>query len=188
MLTMLMGMAFAAAPYQNLDLDGIQVAEDKATLVFMRPKPVGFAVKVAVIDHTTRRSIAEIRARSWVSAQVDPGEHLLTAWGEGMLTMKGTFEAGKVYYIHAPMKAGAWTGRQHLEPLSPGDKEWKSIPKWMKKKGWQVHEGNAQAFSDERRVDLEVALEKGLKNWSEYSEEKRAERTMNPEDGVEAPL
>ena len=166
----------------------IKTHADQATLVFVRPSSLGYAIKPSILDETGR-ILGESRASGWFTATIDPGEHTLYSWGEGTPTMKIDVKPGKIYYIEVSMVMGAWSGRARLIGLGKGRENWRDLPKWMrKKKPWSVDDDAAKAYADSRRYDIEVVIDKGNAVWSTYAPDVQKRRSLGPKDGLSQPV
>ena len=116
-------------------------ADGKALIVFMRPSGIGFAIQSSVfeVEENKPKLVGIVTAKSKVSYQVEPGEHLFMVVGESADFMSAELVADRTYYALVTPRLGVWKARFSLKPVhaeeldSPKFNEWVSGCKWVEK-------------------------------------------------------
>jgi len=100
--------------------------------------------------------------------------------------MSGNFKAGKTYFVRIGVHIGMWAPRFQLVPLKPNTEMWAKKDDFLGQcEYYEVdREAGQKNLVDPRAADAKDVVVKGLKKYEEYSAEEKAERTINPEDGI----
>jgi len=110
-----------AATNPLITLDGVVVNDERATVVFFRPKaPAGFLMSFDLIANGIL--IGELKNGSTVSRQLMPGEYKLHSKNGGAVidritTMK--LEPGQIYFVKVYLVSGAWVNSVYFQPVAP---------------------------------------------------------------------
>jgi len=114
-------------PNRGLDLDAPE--PDKALVVFLRPvKMAGYVSSVVFDDQDL---VAVLMDYTYAAYQATPGNHRFMVVSEAADFMDADLEAGKVYFALVKVRMGVWRGRFSLMPLTPHDKEWQHLRRWL---------------------------------------------------------
>jgi hypothetical protein len=116
-------------------------AEGKSLVIFMRPSGIGFAIQSSVfeVEEDKPKLVGIVTAKSKVSYQVEPGEHLFMVVGESADYMSAELAADKTYYALVTPRLGVWKARFSLKPVhgeelnSSKFNGWVSGCKWVEK-------------------------------------------------------
>ena len=76
----------------------ITTAADRASVVFVRPSGMGFAMKFAILDQRGNW-LGDAVAKGHFAVSLPPGEYLFVGWAENTAALKATLSGGKVYYV-----------------------------------------------------------------------------------------
>jgi hypothetical protein len=118
-------------------------------------------------------------------AELEPGEHLFIVWTtEAVEALKATVAPGKTYFVEVTAKMGAFVARASLWAVTPRSDSWKERKSWEKLPLLEPDAKKGQAYLDSLRGDLQDAVKRGIKTYEDYSEEEKADATLNPEDGI----
>jgi len=114
-------------PDRGLDLEAPQ--PDKALVVFMRPKKIAGYVSSVIFDD--QALVAVLMDYTYAAYQTTPGKHRFMVVSEAADFMDADLEAGKVYFGLVNVRMGVWRGRFSLVPVTPHDKDWQHVRKWL---------------------------------------------------------
>ncbi len=109
-----------ASSFQEVDV------EEPATIIVMRPNPLGTAVRNRVYHNG--KLIGFTGVRSYLIWEVEPGLHSVGSSGENYDFVEVGIEAGKTYYFKQAQRPGLWKPRIELVALSE-DQAMKTINK-----------------------------------------------------------
>ncbi len=110
-----------AATNPRITLDGVVVNDERATVVFFRPKaPAGFLMSFDLIANGML--IGELKNGSTVSRQLMPGEYKLHSRNAGAVidritTMK--LEAGQIYFVKVYLVSGFFASSVYFQAVAP---------------------------------------------------------------------
>lgn len=106
--------------------EAIAPGPDYAVVNFLRPSSYGGAIKFGIWDRDT--IIGVLTPKRYIQYKASPGEHIFMARAENWSVVKATVEAGRIYYILAEPRMGAWKARVAMTVLQPDDRR---VDKWM---------------------------------------------------------
>lgn len=160
---------------------------EHATVVFVRPS--GGLRSYPVMDHVGR-FVAELEPESYVAVQLPPGDYTFIAWSEATPALKASIDAGRVYYVWMDVIPGAWSPHARLFAVGRGRNSWRSLRSWLERcDRIEPLPGAAEQFAYERaRQEIDEVVAKGLRNFREYDDEERRNRTLVFRDGVPEPV
>lgn len=164
----------------------IAATPNKATIVFMRPSSMAFAIQAPVIDITGAENVLVgiVSSKTKVAYKVDAGEHLFAVGGESADMMKATVEAGKIYYVVVGPRMGMWKARFVLDPIRKNEvKENAKLAEWLKDCTLMEMADSAQEWLKENTKSLNKKREKCLKAWGKAGEKEKSDGTLAVEDG-----
>ena len=177
-----------ASKYMKKVEGGAEIAAsaDKATIVFMRPSSMAFAIQAPVIDisGTENVLVGIVSSKTKVAYRVDAGEHLFAVGGESADMMKASVEAGKIYYVVVGPRMGVWKARFVLDPIRKNEvKENAKLAEWLKDCTPMEMADSAQEWLKDNSKSLNKKREKCLKAWEKAGEKERFDGTLAAEDG-----
>ncbi|WP_207459734.1 hypothetical protein [Azospirillum sp. SYSU D00513] len=146
-------------------------AENKATLVIMRPSMAEAAIQSSVFDITTGQSefIGIVSAGRKLAYEAPAGKRRLMVIGESADFLDADFTAGHTYFARVSPRLGTWKSRFALEPVpasSPNLKDDLRTTAWVE----NTPASHDWARTHMRSVDAKKA--KYLPGWQAGSERK----------------
>jgi hypothetical protein len=164
-------------------LQAIAVATDRATVVFIRPSGLGFAINFAILDQQGHW-VGDAVSESHFAALLPPGEYMFVAWAENTAALKATLGAGRVYYVQVDPAMGAFSARVFLEALTPRSDDWKKVSGWLKGTNRLEPLPTGAAYIEGRHIDAMKRVTSANENWVGYTAEEKQRRTLLVEDGI----
>lgn len=158
-------------------------AQDKATVVFIRPSGYGGRMKTVLLDEHGR-FLGEDWGETYFSVQVPAGDHVFLSWAENTAALHASVAPGKTYYVEVAPKMGAFSARIQLIALTPHSENWPKLKEWISESKQIIpNEAAGQAYLTKRADDVKERLGRANEIWGEYKPEELAERTIKAEDG-----
>jgi len=159
-------------------------ADGKSMIVFMRPSSLGFAIQSSVFEIAEENlSLAGIvAAKTKVSYELEPGEHLFMVVGESADFMSAELEPNKIYYALVAPRMGVWKARFSLKPIHSADLSSAQFSEWFQGCEWVQ---KSPASEDWMRSNLSSIQSKREKYYSNWMEKDLADRPkLLPQDGI----
>jgi len=133
---------------------------DKSVIYFVRPSSAGFAVNFSYFDST--KLIGVFNGPKYIRYECEPGRHLFWARSENRDFVEAEVEAGKIYFLEAIVKMGAFKAAVELSPVSPGDK--KRMDKIFK----LINKKPSEPFSDAKEsLRFKDVVDRGMEKYTE---------------------
>lgn len=145
----------------------------KAMLVFVRPASSGHRRPPSIwVD---RSFVGSALPHSFLTAEIDPGEHLVILDHAKLDFVRTRVAAGKTYYVAV---AARWKGFW-LDPLHPSHGKWPNLDAWLSatRRAETNALGAEWSSRDPRRT--EKMKRRGLAAW-----EQKGEPDIEPNDGI----
>jgi hypothetical protein len=181
-----MGCAGSSRYMREVDAPApLNVQADKATVVFLRPSGLGFAINFAILDQEGNW-IGDAVAKSHFTVALASGEYMFVGWAENTAAMKATLVAGRIYYVEVTPLMGLASARVELNALTPRAEDWKSVPQWMRETKALEPLPTGAAYIKGRNADALHRIASATENWSGYSPVDRDKHTLRADDGVAA--
>lgn len=98
---------------QSQDYKNLEPPEDKSLVYVYRPSVAGGVIPMPVLYDNNLIGIT--KAKDFVYAFLEPGEHYITSEAESSATIQIKTEAGKTYYVRQKVKMGIWVASTDLE-------------------------------------------------------------------------
>jgi hypothetical protein len=140
---------------------------DQATIVFLRPSTLGFAVQSSVFDVTDNTPIfvGIVSSKKKIALSTTPGQHRFMVISEAADFMDAELAAGKTYYALVAPRFGMMKARFSLRPMpadspdlagyledtswvdnTPASQQWAkgSLPSILEKKAQYIGEWEAK--------------------------------------------
>jgi hypothetical protein len=153
-------------PISRLSAQDIAPAPtDKAVVYFLRPSSTGFAINFSYFDST--RLIGRFNGPKYIRYECAPGRHLFWARSENRDFVEAEVEAGKIYFLEAIVRMGAFKAAVALEPVDLKDS--KKMTKLMK---LMVKRPSEKFTAAELQADEENQREVITRGMEKYAEEK----------------
>jgi hypothetical protein len=172
-------MAEAPQPVQPL-----APSQNAATVVFMRPSGLGFAINFTIVDQSGR-FVGEAVAESHFAVTVPPGEYLFIADAENTDVVHANLAPGLIYYINVAAQMGALSAGVNMDPVKPTEPEWREIPKSLaesKRLIAMLSSGQTELNSDPSK--LRKMVDDGKRKWAEFSPAEKAMHALELGDGA----
>ena len=136
---------------------------DKAVVTFVRSSIMAPTTKSGIWDR--ENFVGEIKARSYIQYETEPGEHLFLAQSEVWSYLVAHLQGGRQYVVKAEVIPGSNSPRIQLTPVIPGGRTTKAdIDEWFEDlEGYKPSESVAEAYV---RGHL-PALKKAVKRYDE---------------------
>jgi hypothetical protein len=157
--------------------------DDRATVVFVRPSGMAFAVNFSIIDQGGHW-LGDAVSKSHFAVVLPPGEYTFVGWAENTDLVKATLAAGRVYYVEVSPALGALYSQVSLEALTPRSDDWGELRHWLEDTTRLEPLPAGVASMDQRHADAMKRVASANENWSEMSPEDQAKRTLHEGDGV----
>lgn len=152
-------------------------APGKATVYFMRPSSMGYAVKFQIWDGTYFVGLSQ--ARCYFAYQCDPGKHLFLGIAENKVAIQADLEAGKSYYIGTGARMGAMKARMVFTPVTLGSELWDKVDDYKRSL-------NFVAVVEEARAKWEASKRQEAQGLVDYYSKEPGRKEvyrLNKEDG-----
>ncbi len=185
LVLVLSGCAGSVKNMQTVPPERVVTAPDegKSMIVFMRPSGIGFAIQSSVfeIQKGIPSLVGIVAAKSKVSAQLAPGNHLFMVVGESADYMSAELEANKTYYALVAPRMGVWKARFSLQPVhgeelgSPKFNGWSDGCKWVEKSP------ESDKWEHDHMVSIKAKHKEYYKDWMAKESSKRPK--LLAEDG-----
>ncbi|NIL93393.1 MAG: hypothetical protein GTO71_02875 [Woeseiaceae bacterium] len=175
------------APEQQL----VSPSPDKAQIVFVRSSFVGSAIQAVIYDASGggAQFVGILSNAKKLAYDVEPGKHTFMVVSEAADFMEAEVVGGKTYYAIVTPRMGAWRARFSMHPVrngGPGEFQIDSdeFRSWMADSKLSQNTPESYAWATENEASV---LEKQREYWAVWQEktpQARAERTLNPDDGI----
>lgn len=154
--------------------------------MFIRPSSYAGMLATTIIDERGR-FLGDALPNGCFAVQVPAGEHLFISWAENTAAVRATLAPGKTYFVEVSPRVGLMSARVQLFAQTPRNKNWLEVPRWLAEcQRTQPDEQAGQAYLASRGQDVQERVQRGPHAMTEYSAEELAERTILPEDGLDA--
>lgn len=169
----------------------IQSQSKESTVVFMRSTLRGVLVKSSVyeiIDGETK-FIGLLKNKKKITYKTTPGSHTFMVIAESADFMLADLLPGKTYYSVIEPRLGAFKARFSMYPIrNDGQSKIYVGSKKFDKMEYKTEEVVLSQKSidwyNDHKKKFEKKRVKYWQKWLEKSDDKKAQKTMNPEDGV----
>jgi len=158
---------------------------DKATVVFVRPSGLGFAVNIAILDQQGHW-VGDAVAESHFAVALPPGQYMFLGWAENTAAMSANLATGRIYYVEVSISMGALSPHVSLEALTARHHDWQSVSLWLRDTKRLEPLPTGVAYIEGRRDDSMKRVASAQENWQGYSNEDKELRTLRLEDGTAA--
>ena len=150
----------------------------KSVVYFVRTSGVGFAINFTYFD--SAKVIGKFNGEGYFRYECEPGVHLLWARSENRDFVNADLEAGKIYFIEAQPKMGAFKAAVRILPVIPDDeKTMKRILKLINKKSAEYFPAEELETETNKSKDvIQRGLEKYKEEKAKGKENERLDKTM----------
>lgn len=153
----------------------------KATVVFMRPSGLGFAVASSVYELVPDgdRFVGIIPAKKKLAYSVAPGKTRFMVVSEAADFMDAELMAGKTYYVVVAPRMGMWKARFSLRPVGAERLGTQQVGEWIKECALVENTDDSRAWAKTHWADIQDKKLKYLPEW----EAKADKPALSPADG-----
>jgi hypothetical protein len=158
---------------------------DAATVVFVRPSKLGFAVSANIIDEQAR-FLGDIPAKGHFITVVAPGHHTFVIWAENTDALAADLLPGRIYFVEVYVTPGALSAHLHLKAIKPNLPNWAERDRWMMStQQYAVDQAAGQSNLYRKGAEaVQERLRRGLEHLSKYAGPAIDERTLAASDGL----
>ena len=164
---------------------------DKAQVIFLRSSFVGSAIQAVVYDATDGGAefIGILSNAKMLKHTVDPGKHVFMVVSEAADFMAAELVGGKTYYAIVTPRMGVWRARFSMSPVrngGPGEFQYDSdeFRSWIAGSRFTENTPESYAWASQNHPSVLQKQNEYWADWQKKSPADKAERTMNPDDGV----
>jgi len=141
---------------------------DKALVVFVRPgRMAGY---VASVIYDEQDIVAVLMDETYAAYQTTPGKHRFMVVSEAADFMDADLEAGKVYVAEVRVRMGIWRGRFSLQPVTPGNEEWRDVRGWLSASHLVTLNAAGRSWAQENASSVHNKHDAYLQKWLAKSE------------------
>ena len=174
----------------------LQVRDDQALVVFMRPSNLGYSISSSVFDLTDdgERILAIPGPNEKVGVYLTPGVHRFMVIAENADFVDATLLPGRVYYAVITPRMGMWKARFSLHPIKrqPSEPEFAvdggEFLGWVRECASVESSASVVTWGAENAASVHAKRVEDLPRWLAKPEQERRVFTLAPEDGLLAPL
>lgn len=158
--------------------------EGKSLLVFMRPSGLGFAIQSSVFEIKSDKPslVGIVAAKTKVSHQLEPGEHLFMVVGESADFMSAELEANKTYYALVTPRMGAWKARFSLKPVHANELATSQFTEWEEACEWVEKTAASDEWASSNMASIQSKQSKYYEKWMNKDVSERPR--LLPGDGI----
>jgi len=162
------GCAGPLARMRELPADQtIRPDADKATVLFMRPSGLGFAIASSVYElgPDGDRFVGIVPAKKKLAYSVAPGKTRFMVVSEAADFMDAELMAGKIYYVVVAPRIGVWKARFSLRPVGAERLGSEEVADWLKECTPAENTEESRAWAKEHWADIQEKKLKYLTEW-----------------------
>lgn len=158
--------------------------EDKALIVFARPKSLGKAVYFYVFDENKKLRTL-FKGNNYVSMTIEPGKHTLYVVCEDAKLVRAEVAAGRTYLIRTDAKMGLGKARvQTVEPARRGSPSFAESVEWIDDaKAGKPDFKKGEKWTSKRQDVLRKRMTAAEEEWAKMDGAQRETVTLRPDDG-----
>jgi hypothetical protein len=163
--------------------EAVHAPADRATVVFVRPSGIGFAINFAILDQQGHW-VGDAVAETHFAVSLPPGDYMFVGWAENTAALKASLGNGRVYYVEVYPVMGAFSSQVQFEALTPRSGDWSKLAGWLKTTKRLEPIPTGVAHIDAKRDDALKRVASAKENWDGYSNPDKARKTLHLEDGT----
>jgi hypothetical protein len=158
--------------------------EDKALVVFSRPKPLGKSVYFYVFDENKKLRTL-FKGNDYVSMTIEPGKHTLYVVCEDAKLVRAELAAGRTYVVRADAKMGWGKARvQVVQPARRGSPSFAESVDWIAEaKPGEPNFKKGEKWTSKRQDVLHNRMTAAEEDWAKMDDVEREAVTLRPDDG-----
>jgi len=157
--------------------------EGKSMVIFMRPSTLGYAIQSSVFEIIDDQPslVGIVAAKTQVSYELEPGQHLFMVVGESADFMYADLAANKTYYALVTPRMGAWKARFSLKPIHADELGSHQFSEWAEECESVEKSADSDAWASEHRASIQAKRAKYYAKWMEKDLPERPK--LLPQDG-----
>ena len=173
---------------ENQELAGPDA--NTARVVFLRHSFVGSAIQSSIFDVTSGEPvfIGILSNETKLAHDVAPGEHVFMVVSEAADFMEAKLAGGKTDYAIVTPRMGAWKARFSMHPVRASGGQFQhtssEFQSWLNDSPFVGNTAESNAWFEQNKSSIKGKQVDYWAVWQQKSDADRAERTLNPEDGV----
>ena len=158
--------------------------QDKALLVFARPRALGKAINFYVFDENKKLRTL-FKGKEYASVEVEPGKHTFYVVSENAKLVRADVAAGRTYMVLADVAMGGGKARvKSLEPALRNSPSFAESTEWISKcKPGAPDFKKGEKWTSKRQSALEKRMTTAEEEWAEMDATQREALTLRPDDG-----
>jgi len=139
----------------------------KATIVFMRPSTLGYAIASSVYELKPGGDVfvGIVPAKRKLAYVADPGPTRFMVVSEAADFMAAELEAGKTYYALVTPRVGVWKARFSLRPLTAEELRGTQFTDWDGECRWIDNTPGSHRWAKEHWEDIQSKKTEYLQKW-----------------------
>lgn len=180
-----------ASSYMSPVTDPAAPATENATITFFRNSLFGSAIQAPVAHEKTQTSgepavdpVGVISTGYKVRQEIPAGEHAYVVGGESSSLVRGTFTAGKHYYVRIDPRMGFWKARFAFEPISAEELKNENLRRTIAETKLMELNADGKAWFREHNDSMVEKLLDAIKDDKEDGADGAAVR-IKAEDGID---
>ncbi len=177
------------------DRSALLANKNSATVVFMRPSKMGYAIASSVFDVTSGKAemLGIPGPGEKMAFAVEPGKRRFMVVAENADFLEADLQAGKTYYSAVVVRAGVWKARFGLTPLKADGSDGVLLSsdkgrKWLGATEYVASSEKAQAWGDSNAEGIEKKRAKYMTKWESNEGRYTSREMLEPGDGVSTPV
>lgn len=157
--------------------------EDKALVVFARPKSLGKAVNFYVFDENKKLRTL-LKGNEFVWTAVEPGKHTLYVVSENAKLVRAELAAGRTYIVRTDAKMGMGKARVRLQAARRDSPSFAESAEWIRKSKRGVPDfKKGEKWASKRQDVLHKRMTAAEEEWAKMGDDEREALTLRPNDG-----
>lgn len=139
----------------------------KASVVFMRPSTLGYAIASSVFEIRDGRDVfvGHVPAKHKLVHHTDPGAMRFMVVSEAADFLQAELEAGKTYYVLVTPRFGVWRARFSLRPVPSTELDATEFREWFDGCVWVETTDEARDWARRSAASVAQKKEEYLKKW-----------------------
>lgn len=153
----------------------------KASIVFMRPSTLGYAIASSVFEMRDGRDVflGHVPAKRKLVHHADPGPVRFMVVSEAADFLQAELEAGRTYYVLVTPRFGVWRARFSLRPVTSSELGGTEFREWFDECVWVEATDEARDWARRSAASVAEKKKEYLRKW----EPRTDKPTLRASDG-----
>jgi hypothetical protein len=157
--------------------------EDKALVVFARPRALGKAVNFYIFNED-KELVTLFKGKEYASIAVEPGKHTIYVVSENAELVRADLAAGRTYLVLTDPKMGGGKARVRVEVAKRNSPSFAESTEWLSKcKPGEPDFKKGNKWTSKHQDALRRRMTAAEEDWAKMDEKEREAITLRPEDG-----